>query len=104
MSENVENLDVDNKFNELFIKRNSLLNLVSKEELLKSLEVTHDKSIAVIDFLRNKIKVSKDVLKYKDDIVVSEELQNYEYCLFVLRFNDSLIEEQILFCKKELKK
>lgn len=104
MSEKVENLEVDNKFNELFLKRNSLLSLVSKEELLKSLEETHDKSVNAMDFLRNKIKVAKDVLKYKEDCVVSEELQNYEYCLFVLRFNDSLIEEQILNYKKELNK
>ncbi len=47
-------------------------------------------------FIKNKIRVCKDALKFnEEDIVVQEELKQYEFALFTLKFCDTLVVKQI---------
>ena len=85
-------------FNNKFKNGNSS----GSSDILSSLKETHSKNIDSIDFLNNKIRICKDILKFSDkDIVVSDELEKYEYILFVFKYVDNLISEQILNYEKE---
>lgn len=90
-------------FDELYSNRNYLLRNTSKKDLLNSLLVTDEHNADAIVFLKEKIRVCRDVLKYNaEDSVVQEELKNYEFILFNIKFNSSLIVELIQNLRLEM--
>lgn len=87
---------VEEQFEKLYPERNGLLSLVTDEQLLTQLKITHSSGLECIDFIKNKIRVCKDALKFnEEDIVGQEELKQYEFALFTLKFCDTLVVEQI---------
>lgn len=85
----------EEQFEKLYSQKSFLLNLVSDKELVNNLKLFHTYGLDCIDFLKNKIRSCKDILKFnEDDSVIQEELKQYEMALFVLKFCDSLVFEQ----------
>ncbi len=85
----------EEQFDKLYQEKNFLLSLVSDKDLVSNLKLFHSYGLDCIDFMKNKIRVCKDILKLNSkDCVVQEELKQYEMALFVLKFCDSLVFEQ----------
>lgn len=86
---------VEEQFEKLYPEKNFLLSLVSDKELVNNLKLFHAYGLDCIDFLKNKIRYCKDILKLNEaDCIIQEELKQYEMALFVLKFCDSLVFEQ----------
>ena len=85
----------EKQFEKLYPEKSFLLNLVSDQELVSNLKLFHTYGLDCIDFLKNKIRYCKDILKLNEnDCVIQEELKQYEVALFVLKFCDELVFEQ----------
>ncbi len=94
---------VEEQLKKLYPKEDFLLSLVSDKDLVDNLKLFHGYGLDCIDFMKNKIRYCKDILKLNsEDCVIQEELKQYEMALFVLKFCDSLVFEQYQERSKKL--
>lgn len=94
---------MNNEFEDLSNNRFSLLEMCKGNDLLETLETTYEYNSTALDYVKNKIKTCKNILKYNEsDLVVQEELSNLKYIEFTLKFNGELIYSNILEERKKL--